>query len=240
MLSDIRNFLPAPEVVMERSQWKRVRLSSGSPSPPPPPTLAPPPPNPGYDSPLFVDQTREEDDDVPMDLDTPSHHPTSPSSRGGGRQDDGGDDDGDAADPETRVIFHPPRGTTTTTTTNSDPKRPVPFRSRCVNRLQEEARLARARAAAARDGAPPPSHMPYRFPPTMEWYAEQRGEGRGYAHVKVDSWERVFNLLKIGGGASGGGKGDGRGDGSGSGNGVRDGRGESVDRRGRESTAGSG
>jgi chromo domain-containing protein 1 len=237
MLSDIRNFLPAPEVVMERSQWQRVRLSSGSPSPLPPPTLAPPP-NLGYDSPLFVEE--DDDGDIPMDLDTPSHHPTSPSCLGEGE----GETDDDAADPETRVIFHPPRGTTSS---SNDPKRPAPFRSRCVNRLYEEARLAKARAAAARDGAPPPSHMAYRFPPTMEWYAEQKGEGRGYAHVNVDSWERVFNLLKIGGGAGGAGAaaGDGSGKedggGSGSGNGNGNGNGNGVrDRRGTESTVGSG
>ncbi|KAL2017283.1 hypothetical protein VTK56DRAFT_2352 [Thermocarpiscus australiensis] len=90
-------------------------------------------------------------------------------------------------DEDTRIIFHPPRGNRSL----------GPFRSKCANRLYEEARLARARAGP---GAKP-THMKYRFPPTMDWYSEQVAEGRGYAHIDVDSWEPIFNLLKVGKGA---------------------------------------
>ncbi|SPQ27684.1 cda5f31c-8282-4ee5-8d18-f7a5df44c32c [Thermothielavioides terrestris] len=158
------------------------------------------------DSSLFVDQTATTTNDMdytPMDIDPPSptqRRPSTASSTSSAFHEDL---------ENTRIIFHPPRAPTTTTTT-TDSKHPAGptaaaapprTKSKCVNRLYEEARLARARADPA---LPPPTHMLYRFPPTLEWYGEQRAEGRGYAHINVDSWEGVFKLLKIGEGAAAG------------------------------------
>jgi chromo domain-containing protein 1 len=192
MLSNIREYLPAPEHVMETTGFRRVRLGSASPSTTDPAnqttTATAPPPKP--DSPLFVEQ-----EDQPMDLDSDSDYKDSASS------------DNEEEDKDARIIFHPPRGYTTTT--NNNPKHPwnqqaqsgSTIRSRCRNRLYEEARLARTRRAVASDAAPP-SHMWYRFVPTLDWYREQREEGRGFAHVNVDCWERVFVSLKIADGGS--------------------------------------
>ncbi|KAK3321465.1 hypothetical protein B0T19DRAFT_360909 [Cercophora scortea] len=93
----------------------------------------------------------------------------------------------DSEDEDTRIIFHPPRGSR---------KLQPGQRSKCANKLFEDARLARARA---RDGSLQ-THMTYEFTPTPEWYAEQRAEGRGYEHINVDSWESIFNYFKIGSG----------------------------------------
>ncbi|KAK4241073.1 hypothetical protein C8A03DRAFT_12628 [Achaetomium macrosporum] len=190
MLSEIRDILPAPEHVMETRGYRKVTLSSSasftdqiSRSP----AAAS-----DADSSLFVDQ--DNTGHIPVDLDNPNSDARPPTSSSLSEEPE---------DEDTRVIFHPPRGNktkrTAATTTGG------PFRSRCVNRLYEEARLARARADPTR---PPPTHMTYRFVPTLDWYKEQRTEGRGYNHINVDSWEGVFTLLKIGdgGGSSAGGE----------------------------------
>ncbi|KAK4184865.1 chromo domain-containing protein 1 [Podospora australis] len=110
------------------------------------------------------------------------------SSRTDG-QDDGGcemsldSSDELLEDENTRIIFHPPRGI----------GRPIahpPSRSRCHNRLYEEARIARNKFPKSR-------FMPYKFRPTLDWYSEQQIEGRGYSHLNVDSWENIFPKLKI-------------------------------------------
>ncbi|KAK4101403.1 hypothetical protein N658DRAFT_59617 [Parathielavia hyrcaniae] len=210
MLSDVKYYLPAPERVMESKGYRRVRLGSSSPSPTMAPAIlattttntAAAAASAQPDSPLFVKQDRMDIDDPP-----PHHHIAqrlpSPSSSASMSMSEGGEDDDD--DKDARIIFHPPRGH------HNNNKRPVgvpnPFRSRCFNRLYEEARLARARSAA---GGTAPTHMGYRFVPTMDWYREQWDEGREFAHVNVDSWEGVFGLLRIGedkGFASGSGSG---------------------------------
>lgn len=178
MLSDIKEYLPAPEHVMESRGFRKVALdASAASSSVPDPNDRPRSPartvNSSPGSSLFVDQHprhRHDADNRP----SPSPDP---------------EDDDDHNQESTRIIFHPPRAT----------KRSSPgiFRSRCRNRLYEEARLARARAAGGGpDGAP--THMVYTFVPTMDWYADQKAEGRDYAHVNVDSWEVVFGQLKIG------------------------------------------
>ncbi|KAK3297734.1 uncharacterized protein B0H64DRAFT_319377 [Chaetomium fimeti] len=215
VLSDIRNFLPAPEPVMESKGWRRVAL--GPPFSPSPTkasiTTTHHPTAPGRspatasarDSPsLFVDQHPPED--VPMDLDS--------SSAGGDASDD--DDLETEQIDETRVIFHPPRGYRNKFQTGV-------FRSRCLNRLYEEARLARARArdasgpSASSSSSSSSSHMRYAYVPTMDWYREQKAEGRAFAHVNVESWEAVFAVLKIGAGKKDGAGGSGS---VGSGNGY--------------------
>ncbi|EAQ86721.1 hypothetical protein CHGG_07974 [Chaetomium globosum CBS 148.51] len=130
------------------------------------------------------------EEDAPMDLDSSSVS--------------GDEDAGAEEDDNTRVIFHPPRGHRCP---NSKFQVGGAFRSRCINRLYEEARLAKARAREGGDGSPP-THMRYAYVPTMDWYREQKTEGRAFAHVNVDSWEAVFGLLKIGAGKKEGGGAD--------------------------------
>ncbi|KAK3387239.1 hypothetical protein B0H63DRAFT_154004 [Podospora didyma] len=89
--------------------------------------------------------------------------------------------DDESEDENTRIIFHPPRAT----------KLAPGQRSKCINKLYEDARLAKARAKSA-------THMLYSFTPTLEWYEEQRAEGRSFEHVNVESWENIFNYYHIG------------------------------------------
>ncbi|KXX80672.1 Chromo domain-containing protein 1 [Madurella mycetomatis] len=97
---------------------------------------------------------------------------------------DGGDFEDD--DEDIRVIFHPPRGKGT---------RGSRLRTKCMNKLYEEACLARKHAGHHEPAA---THMLYSFPPTMDWYKEQKAEGRGFAHINIESWEGIFNLFEIG------------------------------------------
>ncbi|KAK3343979.1 hypothetical protein B0T25DRAFT_572953 [Lasiosphaeria hispida] len=106
-----------------------------------------------------------EAEDVPMDLD---------DSSDGNESDEGGD---------TRIIFHPPRGA----------KVAPGQKSKCTNKLHEDARLARARSTDSSA-----THMPYQFRPTLDWYGEQRAEGRNFEHINVDCWESIFNYFRIG------------------------------------------
>ncbi|KAK0708992.1 hypothetical protein B0T26DRAFT_654105 [Lasiosphaeria miniovina] len=99
------------------------------------------------------------------------------------------DGDDGPEDEDTRIIFHPPRGI-----------KMIPGqRSKCSNKLYEDARLVKARGAAAQA-----THMKYTFTPTMTWYGEQLAEGRGYEHINVTRWEHIFNFFKIGRGGSDG------------------------------------
>ncbi|KAK4251643.1 hypothetical protein C7999DRAFT_10595 [Corynascus novoguineensis] len=164
------------------------------------------------DSPgLFVEQHRDHayDDDVSMALDDDS-----PSIGGGGgerkpeEEEDAEVDLAEYEDEQTRVIFHPPRGHSHNHLQNGFSRGGVLFRSKCINLLYEEARLATARGGGDEEGV---KHMRYTFLPTMDWYREQKAEGRGFAHVNVDSWEGIFGLLKISHGAASKGKGAGGG-----------------------------
>jgi len=94
------------------------------------------------------------------------------------------DIDEDDNDKGKYIIFHPPRGVVL----------PNGLRTKCSNKLYEDARLARAQGK--RD------IMDFYFRPTMEWYREQLGEGRGFEHINVDSWEVIFKQLGVGGGSS--------------------------------------
>lgn len=203
ILGNIRTFLPAPEQVMEAKGYRRVALGPSSASARSPATAS----SSNADSALFVDHHPVDthmEMDVDMDTNTPD--PEGPSK----------------LDPSTRIIFHPPRGHTDNTDNSNGGGG---GRSRCVNRLHEEARLARARNGA---GA---THMRYRFPPTMDWYKEQQAEGRGFGHVNVASWENVFNALRIGDGAA---------QGHGHGHGQRPRSGEGSSSKDRRESVGSG
>ena len=93
---------------------------------------------------------------------------------------DVGDDESDTAD-DTRIIFHPPRAT-----------KPLPGqRTRCTNKLYESARLARMNQSGI-DGT-----MAYRYTPTLEWYQEQKAEGRGFEHICVEPCEVIFEILSV-------------------------------------------
>lgn len=163
MVGNIRDFLPAPEHVMEAKGFRKVLSDAAADQSIRSPATS------TSGSALFVDEG-----------------PGTEAMSAGLDGAESSEEDEDA-----RVIFHPPRGT-------KRPGKGAPSRSRCRNRLYEEARLARARAEP---GTPPPTHMRYRFVPTAEWYREQRAEGRGYAHLNVDAWEPIFNRLRIGEGA---------------------------------------
>ncbi|KAK3345403.1 hypothetical protein B0H65DRAFT_205050 [Neurospora tetraspora] len=102
----------------------------------------------------------DSDDDVVMDVDS----------------NDGWNDE----DEDVRIIFHPPRGT----------KLSPGSRSKCTNRLYEEARLARARSSSDR--------MEFKFVPTLKWYEDQVAEGRGFEHINIQSWQDIFNIFQIG------------------------------------------
>lgn len=97
---------------------------------------------------------------------------------------DNSDIEEDDSDKGKCIIFHPPRGV----------KLPNGLRTKCSNKLYEDARLARAQGK--RD------NMDFYFRPTMEWYKEQLDEGRGFEHINVDSWEGVFKQLGVGGDSS--------------------------------------
>lgn len=110
----------------------------------------------------------DSDDDVLMDVES----------------NDGWDDD----DEDVRIIFHPPRGT----------KLRPGSRSKCTNRLYEEARLARARAAS-HPRSQSSDHMEFKFVSTLTWYEDQVAEGRGFEHINIQSWQDIFNIFQIGG-----------------------------------------
>ncbi|KAB5528128.1 hypothetical protein GE09DRAFT_975632 [Coniochaeta sp. 2T2.1] len=105
----------------------------------------------------------------PMDIDPPPR-----ATREEQHSDEESDDD-------TKILFHPPPGT------------PLPEgkRTRCFNRLYEEARDARREDRGA-------TVMRYEFPVTTEWYDVQRQEGRGFEHINIAPWESVFQALQIG------------------------------------------
>ncbi len=173
LLGDLRHFVPAPERLMETKGYRRVILSLDSEDNNGNAALSPSPSSSHANSALFVDSGD------PMDIDdaTTTTPPLDPAK----------DEDEEEEDEDTRIIFHPPRGTT-----KPHGRGGVAARSRCVNRLYEEARLARNRSGWDTE------YMRYQFVPTVEWYREQKNEGRGYAHVNVDSWEGVFKLLRVG------------------------------------------
>ncbi|KAK0626107.1 hypothetical protein B0T14DRAFT_389119, partial [Immersiella caudata] len=103
------------------------------------------------------------EEDVAMDIDTPSGDETD-------------------EDEDTRIIFHPPRGA------NVVPGQ----RTKCINKLYEEARLTRGRS---RDREP--VTMDYKFVPTARWYNDQLEEGRGFQFINVEPWEDICKDLQV-------------------------------------------
>ncbi|KAL1851649.1 hypothetical protein VTK73DRAFT_9390 [Phialemonium thermophilum] len=83
-----------------------------------------------------------------------------------------------------RIIFHPPRGSNL----------PSGSRTKCTNRLYEAARLAKMQR---RESDPNDDYMTFQFGYTLDWYEEQRAEGRGYEHVCVTPWQGIFNRFHI-------------------------------------------
>ncbi|KAK5988680.1 hypothetical protein PT974_10166 [Cladobotryum mycophilum] len=88
-----------------------------------------------------------------------------------------GESDSDDGEEVLKTIFHPPRG------------HGRQRFSRCRNRLYNRAMGA--------EKITPGKPFDYLFRPTIEWYKEQYGEGRGFEHVRVTTWEEVFELYKI-------------------------------------------
>jgi chromo domain-containing protein 1 len=85
----------------------------------------------------------------------------------------------DAEDDPTglKMIFHAPRRHP-----NHQPRA-----SRCTNKLY----------AWAMDVSPRNSAELYTFWPTMVWYKDLLAEDRGFAHIKVTSWNAIFETYKI-------------------------------------------
>ncbi|KAF4980059.1 hypothetical protein FZEAL_3840 [Fusarium zealandicum] len=85
----------------------------------------------------------------------------------------------EAYDAEIKTVFHPPRA-------KSSFRRPT----NCKNRLYQHVSRETGRGQ-------PRESMEYKFRPTMEWYGEQVEEGRGFEHIRVTTWEAIFERLKI-------------------------------------------
>ncbi|KAI9155335.1 hypothetical protein HJFPF1_07917 [Paramyrothecium foliicola] len=79
-----------------------------------------------------------------------------------------------------KMIFHPPRRPA------GQPARP----SNCTNRLF-------AWATTKHGPRNKFDHTLYWFLPTMEWYSKQVAEKRGFEHIKVTSWESIFETYQI-------------------------------------------
>ncbi|KAM0335228.1 hypothetical protein ACHAQA_000270 [Verticillium albo-atrum] len=80
-----------------------------------------------------------------------------------------------------KIIFHPPRG---------NGSHEGIGRSKCGNVLFQEVSKIRLTDNQRTD-------MPFRFPPTMEWYMRQKTEDRHYEYINVDTWEGMFVSLSI-------------------------------------------
>ncbi|KAK0651314.1 hypothetical protein B0T16DRAFT_386763 [Cercophora newfieldiana] len=117
-----------------------------------------------YDVPPSHPVSRPADDEsVAMDIDRPSE-----------------DELDDEDDDDTRIIFHPPRGT-----------KMVPGqRTKCANKLYEDARLARARRSGD-------DTMTFQFTPTTQWYEDQVNEGRGFQFINVEPWDDINRDLQV-------------------------------------------
>ncbi|CAI6092494.1 unnamed protein product [Clonostachys chloroleuca] len=84
----------------------------------------------------------------------------------------------DEPDQKLNIIFHPPPG------------RQLDRPSHCENLLYRE--VMRAASQPSSDG-----NFTYRFPPTHEWYSRQQEEDRGFSHIYVESWKKIFSMLQI-------------------------------------------
>ncbi|KAF5019617.1 hypothetical protein F66182_8363 [Fusarium sp. NRRL 66182] len=91
--------------------------------------------------------------------------------------DDTSDTD-NTADEGLRTVFHPPRG--------KQLNRPTNCKNRLFQHCTNEKIRNRKREA-----------MEYRFRPTVEWYRHQVDEGRGFEHIRVTTWESVFEEYLI-------------------------------------------
>jgi chromo domain-containing protein 1 len=118
---------------------------------------------PGEVAPIPTQRPMDDMEDVEMSIDSPSEA--------------GSETDGDE---DTRIIFHPPRGA----------KLARGQRTRCTNKLYEDARLARAHKAGE-------EFMTFQFQPTLTWYSDQVAEGRGFEFINVESWTDINRDLGI-------------------------------------------
>ncbi|KAM0352878.1 hypothetical protein ACHAPU_001760 [Fusarium lateritium] len=84
----------------------------------------------------------------------------------------------DVADDVLKTVFHAPRGKQT--------DRP----SKCRNRFFQYCSSVKARGD-------PRKLVEYRYRPTMDWYQEQVEEGRGFEHIRINTWEAIFEKHRI-------------------------------------------
>ncbi|KAJ2982972.1 hypothetical protein NQ176_g1019 [Zarea fungicola] len=73
-----------------------------------------------------------------------------------------------------RMVFYPPTGNLAGIT------------SACPNRLHQWATSAQVEKESE-----------YTFAPTLEWYSRQQEVGRGFEHIRMWSWKRIFEHYKI-------------------------------------------
>lgn len=88
-----------------------------------------------------------------------------------------GDEEEDVWDPDAKTVFHPPRGHNTREDSGS-----------CWNRLHKTSRNPTLDKAG---------RFTFKYVPTMQWYGGQVRQGRQFEHIKVDTWQKVFEELDI-------------------------------------------
>ncbi|KAF4463526.1 hypothetical protein FALBO_9651 [Fusarium albosuccineum] len=88
------------------------------------------------------------------------------------------EDPGDTGTEGLKMVFHPPRG------------KPMGRPTNCKNRLYQH-------TLREVDRGQPRESMEYKFRPTMDWYRQQVEEGRGFEHIRVTTWEAIFEKYKI-------------------------------------------
>ncbi len=94
---------------------------------------------------------------------------------------------GDAEEPPA-FVWLPPRGVAATGGTAAAAAAAAAGRFRCYNDLYEAAYRSRAKDEACRE-------FRHSYRPTLQWYEEQRREGRHCTHVCVDAGDRIVDRL---------------------------------------------
>lgn len=82
---------------------------------------------------------------------------------------------------DTKIIFHPPRSH------GASGSR----RNACRNTLFMEALGERTRDKNSKT-------LHFQFPTTLKWYMRQKAEGRHFEHIRFETWESLFKVLKMG------------------------------------------
>jgi chromo domain-containing protein 1 len=92
-----------------------------------------------------------------------------------GNADDFDLDDADALAPKQSIVFLPPRGDGKTMGRARNDLFDATIRAQGGNSLSEG--------------------LVFTYRPTLSWYSEQLAQGRGYEHIKVDSWDNLLEKI---------------------------------------------